>query len=78
MAKYYFVTDVLEKTGTPSIFKDTHKIGSAPSYPGIYKCQSCGYEDVINRECNKFPPCSNCSDKKGANTWKLLVQATDA
>lgn len=58
-------------------YQQIRKIGSKPASPGIYKCQTCGYEDVINRECNKLPPCSNCSDEKGANTWKFLVKATD-
>lgn len=47
--------------------------GEEPSYPGIYKCQSCGFEDVINRECDTMPPCSNCD----GSTWKLLVRAVD-
>lgn len=51
------------------------KPGQNPSYAGIYKCQSCGYEDVINRECTSLPPCSNC-DSEGIK-WKLLVRAAD-
>ncbi|EBZ2217874.1 hypothetical protein ELR99_25370, partial [Salmonella enterica subsp. enterica serovar Newport] len=52
------------------------KPGEKPIYPGIYRCQSCGYEDVINRECTKLPPCTNCEQKKHKdNTWKLLVRA---
>lgn len=47
--------------------------GETPPDPGIYKCQSCGYEDVINRECSTLPPCSEC--KKKTTTWKLLVKA---
>lgn len=76
MAQYYYTTN-LHKGESSTRFASLHNIGSKPSYPGIYKCQTCGFEDVINRECEKFPPCSNCSGKKGANTWKLLVQATD-
>lgn len=55
------------------------KPGEKPSFAGIYRCQSCGYEDLINRQCTKLPPCSNC-EKKGHknNTWKLLVRAVDA
>lgn len=55
------------------------KPGEKPIYPGIYRCQSCGYEDVINRGCTKLPPCTNCEQKKHKdNTWKLLVRAADA
>jgi hypothetical protein len=50
------------------------KPSSAPPSPGIYKCNGCGYEDVINRECEELPPCSNCREKI---TWCLLVKATD-
>jgi hypothetical protein len=56
-------------------YQQERKPGEEPSSPGIYKCQACGYEDVINRECHKLPPCSNC-DKK-PHTWKLLVTAVD-
>ncbi len=49
--------------------------GECPSAPGIYKCQKCGFEDVINRKCDKLPPCSNCNENM---TWKLLVKAVDA
>lgn len=48
--------------------------GEKPPSPGIYKCQGCGYEDVINRECGKLPPCSSCNGDDG---WKLLVKAVD-
>jgi hypothetical protein len=51
------------------------KPGSTPPAPGIYKCQNCGFEDVINRECSKLPPCSSC-EHVGA-TWKMLVKAVD-
>jgi len=53
--------------------------GSKPPSPGIYRCQTCGFEDVINRECGILPPCSNCK-KKGHNPnehWKLIVTAAD-
>ncbi|HHQ4311112.1 TPA: hypothetical protein ACSP7Z_001735 [Serratia fonticola] len=53
------------------------KIGEKPVYPGIYKCQHCSFEDVINRDCEKLPPCSNCKKKGHANEWKLLVRAID-
>lgn len=55
------------------------KPGENPDYPGIYRCQACGYEDLINRECGTLPPCSNCEKKTHkSNTWKLLVKAEDA
>ena len=49
-----------------------------PDFPGIYRCQTCGFEDVINRGCNALPPCSNCKKPSHANKWKLLVRAEDA
>jgi len=55
------------------------KPGEKPDWAGIYRCQACGYEDLINRQCNKLPPCSNCEEKAhNNNTWKLLVRAVDA
>ncbi|PDO82056.1 hypothetical protein BK796_23245 [Kosakonia pseudosacchari] len=55
------------------------KPGENPDAAGIYRCQGCGYEDVINRECTKLPPCSNCEKNNHSdNTWKLLVRAEDA
>lgn len=51
------------------------KPGQNPKFPGIYKCQSCGYEDVINRECETMPPCAECQED--TTTWKLLVRAMD-
>jgi hypothetical protein len=56
-------------------FEKEWKPGETPAYAGIYKCQSCGYEDVINRECTKLPPCANCNKKP--HIWKLLVKAED-
>lgn len=50
--------------------------GETPQFPGIYKCQSCGFEDVINRECDTMPPCANC--REDTEDWKLLVRAEDA
>jgi len=55
-------------------YEDLLKPGGKPQWPGIYKCQTCGYEDVINRECGKLPPCSHCSPRKNEH-WKLLVRA---
>jgi len=60
-------------------YNKTFKPGQIPSYAGIYRCQECGYEDVINRECTKIPPCNNCEEKgHGENRWKLLVRAVNA
>jgi len=68
----------VQRTGekTEAKFEKVWKPGQNPAYPGIYKCQVCTYEDVINRECTSLPPCSNCGG--GSMTWKLLVRATDA
>ena len=57
-------------------FEKIWKPGNKPDFPGIYKCQKCGFEDVINRECESLPPCSNC--RPGPMQWKLLVRAEDA
>jgi hypothetical protein len=65
----------VRKTDQPGKYQVARKPGEKPSSPGIYKCQACGYEDVINRECGHLPPCAKC-DKK-PHTWKLLVTATD-
>lgn len=56
-------------------YEKIRRPGEKPSSPAIYKCQTCGYEDVINRECGTLPPCSNCQDKPSG--WKLLVTAVD-
>lgn len=61
----------------PNQYRELRSIGEAPGGPGIYKCQTCGFEDVINRKCDKLPPCSNCSPAKRANKWVYLVKATD-
>lgn len=76
MALYEDETKV-RKTGKPEIYKKSLNIGIKPANPGIYKCDTCGFEDVINRECDKLPPCSKCRDNKRSNTWKLLVTATE-
>lgn len=55
-------------------FQKTQKTGSAPTHPGIYECQKCGYEDLINRECPKLPPCSECS----GSDWKMIVFAQNS
>ncbi|MEM8059813.1 hypothetical protein [Morganella morganii] len=81
MALYYKNRIVTKVTFTDMLderdFDKVWKIGENPEYPGIYKCQQCGFEDVINRDCDKLPPCSHCSGGKG-NTWQLLVLAQDA
>jgi len=56
-------------------YSEKWKPGQNPTYPGVYKCQTCGYEDVINRECDSLPPCSSCDSKP--MEWKLLVRAMD-
>lgn len=73
MARFKDTKNVTISTGDK--YNVVRKPGENPSSPGIYKCQACGYEDVINRECGKLPPCSNCNSKP--HTWKLLVTATD-
>jgi hypothetical protein len=47
----------------PSQCRILSEIGDVPSSPGIYDCQTCKYEDVVNRECIRLPPCSNCKKK---------------
>lgn len=74
---FYADKKVVRESDNPNQYAQVRKIGEKPGGPGIYKCQTCGFEDVMNRECAKLPPCANCSDSKGANTWKLLVKATD-
>lgn len=74
----YNNSNTVKKTQHPAKFDKIWKIGERPEYPGIYECKSCLYEDVINRECEKFPPCSKCTVKGKANTWQLLVLAQNA
>lgn len=64
-----------EKETAIQKYKKLWKPGQEPTYPGIYKCQTCGFEDVINRECKSLPPCSNCDSKN--IEWKLLVRASN-
>jgi len=78
MAWYSDRGKVKESTNVDK-FNKIWKPGENPNWAGIYRCQSCGYEDVINRECTKLPPCSNCENKHHKNnTWKLLVRAEDS
>lgn len=74
---WYRDSDNVNRTGEEYAgkYNKIWKPGQSPSYPGIYRCQVCGYEDVINRECTSLPPCSNC--KPGSMEWKLLVRAMD-
>ena len=72
---FYEDAKAVKTTDSPEKYQTERKPGQRPSSPGIYKCQSCGYEDVINRECDTLPPCANCDKKPHA--WKLLVTATD-
>ncbi len=56
-------------------------VGSPPDGAGIYQCQECGYEDVINRECNTLPPCQSptCQEKrKQGQRWKLVREVKDS
>jgi len=72
---FYADSTAVKKTDKPDRYGVERKPGEAPSSPGIYKCQACGYEDVINRECSTLPPCANCNKKP--HKWKLLVTAAD-
>lgn len=74
---FYDDSSAVKQSDKPNQYRKVRCIGEAPAGPGIYKCQTCGFEDVINRECIKLPPCSNCSDTRGANKWRFLVKATD-
>ncbi|WP_323912261.1 zinc ribbon-containing protein [Aeromonas caviae] len=55
-------------------FQKIQNTGSKPNFPGIYECQSCGFEDLINRDCEKLPPCSECDGSE----WKLIVYAQNS
>ncbi|TQC98441.1 hypothetical protein FK216_06170 [Moraxellaceae bacterium AER2_44_116] len=76
---FYTDKNNVKLSDKPKQYDTLHKPGEKPKSPGIYKCQTCGFEDVINRECNKFPPCSNCNNNGigGHEYWKMLVKATD-
>ncbi len=52
-------------------FNAIRKQGEKPRFAGIYICQSCGFEEVITRECVALPRCSGCKEEQ--QTWKLLV-----
>ena len=74
---WYRDGEVVKRAASKSHWTAVLSIGDKPEYPGIYKCQHCGFEDVINRACEKLPPCSNCAKPGHSNTWKLLVRAED-
>ncbi|RMK33526.1 hypothetical protein IPC94_29805 [Pseudomonas aeruginosa] len=59
---WYRDNENVQRTGDKSKEKYAKiwKPGQKPDFPGIYKCQVCTYEDVINRECSSLLPCSNC------------------
>ena len=73
---FYNSTKAVRPTDRPEQYQLNRPVGSKPAGPGIYECQNCGFEDVINRECSKLPPCSNCREK--SHDWKMIVKAVDA
>jgi hypothetical protein len=77
MAFYGDKTKVIHATDHKDVAKYSRSWnpGDRPAYPGIYKCQRCGFEDVINRECYNMPRCAEC--RADTTTWKLLVRAMD-
>lgn len=75
---FYADQNKVRLSDKPNQYNTLRKPGEKPPSPGIYKCQTCGFEDVINRECGTLPPCSSCKDKSRKNEyWKLLVKAVD-
>jgi hypothetical protein len=76
MALYNGQTRKVRNTSNPEKYTVLRKVGSKPAGAGIYECQSCGQEDVINRECPILPPCSVC--KEDGHNWKLIVRAQGA
>lgn len=78
---FYRDSDNVKKSDQPDRYSKIWSPGENPNPcgAGIYRCQSCGYEDVINRACTKLPPCTNCEEKGHKNNkWKLLVRAENA
>ena len=69
---FYNSTKAVRPTDLPEQYQLNRPVGSKPAGPGIYECQNCGFEDVINRECSKLPPCSNCREK--SHDWKMIVK----
>lgn len=75
---YYLDPKKVKQSGAPSKF-GTFRIGEEPEYPGIYECQVCAHEIVMNRDADPFPPCSNCKKTAADNKqWLLLVRAQNA
>lgn len=76
---FYADQKKVKLTNKPEQYSTLRKPGEKPGGPGIYECQTCGFEDVMNRKCDKLPPCSNCNNngKNGNEYWKFLVKATD-
>ena len=52
-------------------YKKIWKPGEKPSFAGIYRCQSCGYEDLINRQCTKHG--ERFEMWLGSTRWRRLV-----
>lgn len=76
MAFYRDKKNVKQATeATEQRYSKEWKPGDKPIHAGIYKCQVCGFEDVINRQCETMPPCAEC--REDTKTWKLLVRAED-
>jgi hypothetical protein len=73
---FYADSKNVQVSDKPDQYSKLWKPGETPPAPGIFKCQTCGFEDVINRECTKLPPCSACGKKKNEH-WKMLVKAVD-
>ncbi|TFW09458.1 hypothetical protein E4K72_05960 [Oxalobacteraceae bacterium OM1] len=72
---FYGDTDRVKPSTRPRKYRRRWRPGDTPDYPGIYKCQRCGFEDVFNRACETVPPCSMCQEQ--TTDWKLLVRAVD-
>lgn len=71
----YADKDNVSTSNQPEKYGILRKPGEKPPNAGIYKCQTCGFEDVFNRACETIPPCAQCKNK--TEHWKLLVTATD-
>ncbi|MCS3834822.1 hypothetical protein HNP10_003622 [Aeromonas veronii] len=50
-------------------FSNTYTSGHNPPAPGIFECQECNKEMVMNRAADPLPPCSACDGK----TWLLVA-----
>lgn len=49
----------------PERYSMIREIGDNPTLAGagIYQCQTCHYEDVVNRECKSLPPVQTAKRK---------------